>query len=213
MKILIAEDNLVPRKILVDHLTKWGYEIIVTKDGDEAWEVLKEDDAPSLAILDWIMPGKDGTELCRDLRALNKKSFTYIILLTANERSEDIVEGLNSGADDYITKPFNSSELKSRVQAGIRIIELEEKLQNKIGELETALNEIKTLEGILPMCAWCKKVRDDSNYWHQVEEYIKARSNTEISHGICPDCYDSYLEENDLNDEPDEKKKEETTTK
>ena len=126
MKILIAEDNLVPRKILTDHLTKWGYEVIVTKDGDEAWNVLKEDDAPSLAILDWIMPGKEGTELCKDLRTLHKKSFTYVILLTANERSEDIVEGLNSGADDYIIKPFNANELHSRVKAGVRIIELEE---------------------------------------------------------------------------------------
>lgn len=198
MKILIAEDNKIPRKILIDHLNRWNYEVVVTEDGEQAWNVLKEENAPSLAILDWVMPKMEGIEVCRKLRALNKKTFTYVILLTANERKEDIVEGLNAGADDYITKPFNSNELQSRVNAGVRIVKLEEELHTKIDELEEAFKNINTLERIIPMCAWCKKIRDDSNFWLQVEDYISSHSDSEFTHSICPGCLDDYCKENDL---------------
>ena len=198
MKVLIAEDNLTFRKILKGNLTKWDYEVIVTEDGNAAWEILRQEDAPHLAILDWIMPGKEGIDICADLRKLNKSSFTYIILLTANDRKEDIIQGFDAGADDYIIKPFNANELRSRVSAGARIVKLESALQENILELKNAIDNIKKLEGIIPMCAWCKKIRDDSNYWMQVEDYISSHSDSQFTHGICPDCYDKFASENDI---------------
>jgi len=128
MKILIAEDNKTSRKILESTLKKWGYDIISVPDGNAAWQILKTDDAPQLAILDWVMPGIDGLELCKRIRLKNKKLYSYIIMLTAKVDKEDIIKGLDAGADDYINKPFYPFELKARIKAGIRIIDLQTKL-------------------------------------------------------------------------------------
>lgn len=128
MRILIAEDDPVSRRILEAKLVKWGYEVVTTCDGDEAWSALQAKDAPRLAILDWMMPGVNGVELCRRMRADAGEPYTYIILLTALQREEDLVTGMEAGADDYITKPFKSNELQMRVRAGRRIIELQDAL-------------------------------------------------------------------------------------
>ncbi len=128
MKVLIAEDDGVSRKILSRTLEKWGYEVIVAEDGDCAWSVLERDDSPNLAILDWEMPGRDGVEVCRQVRQLQREAYTYILLLTARTDQEDIINGLQAGADDYITKPFNKHELEVRLRAGKRIVELQHKL-------------------------------------------------------------------------------------
>lgn len=128
MRILIAEDDPVSRRILEARLVKWGYEVVVTCDGNEAWLALQASDAPRLAILDWMMPGVDGVELCKRMRAESTASYTYIILLTALQREENLVTGMEAGADDYITKPFKSNELQVRIRAGRRIIELQEAL-------------------------------------------------------------------------------------
>ncbi len=190
MRILIAEDDIVSRKVLTSFLEKWGYEVIAVENGNDAIEILKGENAPNFAILDWMMPDKDGTEVCQWLREQDKGAFVYVILLTAKTEKDDIVAGLSSGADDYITKPFNQAELKQRVKAGERIITLETKLQSKISELEDALQNIKQLQGILPICAWCKKIRGDDEYWHNVEDYISSHSDTDFTHGICPECLD-----------------------
>ncbi len=128
MKILIAEDDPISRRLLEAKLVKWGYDVVVTTDGNEALEALQAKDAPELAILDWMMPGMDGVELCRKIRAERKEPYTYIILLTALHRDEDLIAGMEAGADDYITKPFKSNELKVRLRAGRRIIELQNEL-------------------------------------------------------------------------------------
>jgi len=128
MRVLIADDEAISRKILEDSLTKWGYEVLVTRDGNEAWDVLQRDDAPNLVVLDWVMPGLDGIEICKKLRASNSSNYVYIILLTAKSAREDIIKGLESGADDYVIKPFNSEELKYRIKIGQRIIELEQRI-------------------------------------------------------------------------------------
>jgi two-component system cell cycle response regulator len=128
MRILIAEDDPVSRRLLEAKLVKWGYEVIVTKDGNEAWKALQKTDAPHLAILDWMMPGMDGVEVCRTVRENIKEPYTYIILLTALQQEEDLVAGMEAGADDYIAKPFKSNELKVRLRAGRRIIELQNEL-------------------------------------------------------------------------------------
>jgi two-component system, cell cycle response regulator len=128
VKILIAEDDPAFRNLLVTLLAKWGYDVLAAKDGDEAWCILQSEDAPQLAILDWRMPGKDGLEICRGIRSGKTAPYTYIILLTAQDRSRDIVAGMEAGADDYITKPFRTNELKARLRAGERIIEQQNEL-------------------------------------------------------------------------------------
>jgi len=128
MKVLIAEDDAISRRMLEAFLVKWGYEVVVTTQGEEAWRVLQANDAPQIAILDWMMPGKDGVELCRCVRQRTGRAYTYLILLTARGHKQDIVEGIEAGADDYVTKPFDPFELRARLRAGRRIIELQEQL-------------------------------------------------------------------------------------
>ena len=128
MKILIAEDEPVSRRLLESWLTMWGHELTITTDGSQAWDVLQQPDAPKLAILDRMMPGLEGLEVCRKARELPHGKLTYIIILTTKGRKEDIVEGLEAGANDYITKPFDHEELRARVQVGIRVVDLQDRL-------------------------------------------------------------------------------------
>lgn len=223
MRILAAEDDAVTRRMLQAALGKWGHEVTLTANGSEAWDVLQQPDAPSLLILDWLMPGIDGVEICRRVRQRDEligatvKSPTsnvegrgssveghcrlstlgprhsaippaYIILLTSRSGKDDIVEGLQAGADDYVTKPFDHAELRARVQVGARVVQLQSVLAARVRELEEAMSSVKTLEGLLPICCYCNKIRDDGNYWHRVESYITGRANVRFSHGICPDC-------------------------
>jgi diguanylate cyclase (GGDEF)-like protein len=128
MRVLAAEDNPVFQSVLRTMLTKWGYDGMVVRDGQEAWQVLRSPDAPRLAILDWMMPGMDGVEVCRRVRAELREPYIYILLLTARTEAQDLVEGMDAGADDYLTKPFNAHELRVRLRAGRRIIDLQEQL-------------------------------------------------------------------------------------
>jgi two-component system cell cycle response regulator len=128
MQILIADDSLVSRHLLEATLRTWGYEVVVACDGAEAWKCLERDDAPALAILDWMMPGLTGPEVCRLVRQKAKEPYTYILLLTSRSLKEDVVEGMDSGADDYLTKPFDQHELKVRLRAGTRIVDLQAQL-------------------------------------------------------------------------------------
>src|SRR5215475_6172927 len=128
MRILIADDSIVSRHLLDATLRKWGYEVIVASDGVEAWNELQKETAPSLAILDWVMPGLTGPEVCHLVRQRNREQYTYVLLLTSKSLKEDLIEGMEAGADDYITKPFDQHELKVRLRAGTRIIDLEDKL-------------------------------------------------------------------------------------
>jgi two-component system cell cycle response regulator len=128
MKILAAEDNLIFQSILRNLLTKWGYDVVSAGNGMEAWQILQSEDAPRLAILDWMMPGMDGVEVCRRLRASNHEPYIYTLLLTARTESVDLVQGMEAGADDYLRKPLNTMELRARLRAGRRIVELQEQL-------------------------------------------------------------------------------------
>jgi diguanylate cyclase (GGDEF)-like protein len=146
MKILIAEDDSVTRRVLEVTLAKWGYEVIVARDGDEALAALQSTEAPPLAILDWMMPGKDGIEVCGKVRQSPSATPTYIILLTAKTEKEDVVAGLDAGADDYLTKPFERSELRARIEVGVRVVNLQKKLAKRVEELNLALVELKKAE-------------------------------------------------------------------
>ena len=188
MKILIAEDDLVSRRLLATHLDKWGHEAVITTDGLAAWEALQAPDAPRLAILDWMMPGMAGVEVCRRARERTAAPPLYIILLTARADRRDTIDGLTAGADDYVVKPFDAGELRARVDVGIRVVELQAELATRIVDLEEARDRVDRLHGILPICTYCKKVRSDSNSWHQVEAYVSAHSSVRFNHGVCPDC-------------------------
>jgi diguanylate cyclase (GGDEF)-like protein len=135
MKILIADDDPVSSRLLDRLLVKWGYEVIAAHDGSEAWEVLQAENAPRVALLDWIMPGIDGLEICRRVRARSSQPYVYIMLLTANDKVGNLVEGLESGADDYLTKPFHPQELRARLRVGLRMLDLESRLVEALESL------------------------------------------------------------------------------
>lgn len=194
MPILIAEDDATSRIVLERTLQGWGHEVVSTRDGSETWAVLQQEGAPKLAVLDWMMPGLEGPEVCRRLRALARPVPIYVILLTAKGLTSDIVTGLESGADDYLTKPFDRQELRSRIRVGERMIALQQGLADRVHELELALSQVKQLKGLLPICSYCKAVRDDRNYWQRVETYIAGHSDARFSHGICPDCWKQVIE-------------------
>lgn len=193
MRVLIAEDDLVSRRMLERFLAKWGYEVLSAESGTEAWDILQREDAPHLIILDWMMPGIGGVELCRTIRKSRQPSPAHIILVTAKAGKDDVIEGLEGGADDYVTKPFSQAELQARIKSGERVVELQLRLARRVAELERALANVKQLQGLLPICSYCKKIRDDSNYWKNVEAYISEQTEAEFSHGICPDCFEEYI--------------------
>jgi DNA-binding response OmpR family regulator len=193
MRILIAEDDAVSRCRLEATLRKWGYEVLAVEDGLAAWEVLQGEMPPPLAILDWMMPGMDGIEVCRKVRERSPSRPLYIIVLTARGSREDVVAGLQAGGDDYVTKPFDREELHARVKVGLRVLQLQMNLADRVRELEEALARVKQLQGLLPICSYCKKIRDDQNYWQQVEGYISEHSDAVFSHGICPDCFEKFV--------------------
>ena len=149
MKILIAEDDPVSSRVLSTSLIKWGHEVVATGNGLEAWQALQEDNAPQLAILDWMMPGMAGPEVCRKVRQEITTSPIYLILLTAMSRKQDVVAGLEAGADDYLTKPFDRHELRVRLQTGVRIVELQSSLRERVRELEAAIVERQRAEDAL----------------------------------------------------------------
>ena len=188
MRVLIAEDDFTSQSILTAALKKNGHEVIAVSNGVEAWEALQQPDAPSLVILDWLMPEMDGIEVCRRIRALKTEEYIYIIMLTVKDEMRDVIAGLDAGADDYISKPYDPGELRARVDVGRRMLELHAKLAVQMRELQTAMENIKTLKGLVPICCHCKGIRDDKGYWNKIEKYILEHTDAELTHGICPDC-------------------------
>jgi sigma-B regulation protein RsbU (phosphoserine phosphatase) len=183
MRILIADDDRMSTLMLERTLSEWGFEVVVAHDGIAAWERLVGTEPPALAIVDWMMPGIDGIELCRRIRATPRPAPVYVILLTARTSRQDLVAGLEAGADDYLTKPFDPDELRARIHVGQRTLGL--------------IANIKQLTGLLPICSYCKRIRSDHNYWEQVESYISDHTDVLFSHGICPSCLEKALEEVD----------------
>jgi len=189
MRVLVAEDDVVSKRVLEATLIKLGFEVTGVSDGASALKILLKPDAPKLAIIDWMMPEMDGVEVCRRIREQPSVEPAYIILLTAKADKNSICIGLDSGADDYLSKPFDREELRARLHVGRRMVELQQSLADRVLALEVSLAQVKQLQGLLPMCSYCKNIRDDQNYWQQVESYIAARSEVTFSHGICPGCY------------------------
>ena len=197
MRAIIADDDRIGREMVSRALAKYRFTVASVGDGDEAWQHLKTAEGPTLAVLDWMMPGLNGPEICRRVRAERPLANMYLVLLTALEGRKDIVAGLDAGADDYIVKPFDPDELRARVQVGVRVLTLQEKLSDRVTALEAALSRVKRLQGLLPICSYCKRIRGDDQYWQSVDAYIAEHSDAEFSHGICPPCYEEAQKEVD----------------
>ena len=192
MKLLIAEDDRVFCRLLRD-LLEPEYDIVTANDGDQAWEVLQSEGRPRMAVLDWMMPGLEGPSICRKVRAHSATALTYLLLVTARESVKDVVAGLEAGADDYVTKPFDPQVFRARLRVGKRIVELQSALAERVDELQDALARVRVLQGLLPICSYCKRIRDDRNYWQQLETYFTEHSDATFTHGVCPDCYEKRV--------------------
>ena len=175
MKVLAVEDDPVARAILRRTLERLGHEVVEAKDGEEAWEAwLRE--KPRVAVSDWQMPRLDGLGLCKRFRAQEGRDYVYFILLTAtNDSAHNRRAAAEAGVDDFLTKPIELSRLWARLRVAERILKY--------------TTQVHRLEEMMPMCSYCKKIRDDQNYWQQIESYINERTGTEISHSVCPECY------------------------
>ncbi|MBF0477703.1 MAG: response regulator [Deltaproteobacteria bacterium] len=186
-KVLVVDDVPLNLRIIADTL-KDQCTIVAALDGEKALSLAGTDPMPDLILLDVMMPGMDGYEVCQRLQQSEKTRGIPVIFLTARTNPDDIVKGFEVGAVDYVTKPFNASELRARVLTHL-------KLKMTIARLEESLSEIKRLSGLLPICGHCKKIRSDDGYWQQVEAYISEHSEVKFSHGICPECVEKYYPE------------------
>jgi sigma-B regulation protein RsbU (phosphoserine phosphatase) len=194
MTILVADDHETNRKLLSAVLSAEGYTVRQVSDGGQALAELHAATEPLIGLIDWQMPVQIGPEVCRAARQAPNAALLFLILVTARGSMEDVVAGLNSGANDYVTKPFVEAELLARVRIGVRMLELQQTLANRVQELETALAQVKQLHGLLPICSYCKSIRDDRNYWRDVENYIAEHSPVQFSHGVCPDCFTKHVQ-------------------
>jgi len=192
VKVLLAEDDPLYARLL-QRLLEDEYEVMLARDGVEAWEALQVEDPPQLAVLDWLMPRRDGIEVCRQVRQQPAMASTYMILLTSRDHIKDILTGFEAGADDYLVKPCDPGELRARVRVGRRVVELQSALEAHVAQLQQALTSVRQLQGLLPICAYCKRIRNDENYWEQLETYVSEHSQATFSHGICPNCYQSIM--------------------
>ena len=195
LRVLIADDDPIARRFLESAVSRAGYEPVVVSAGDEAWRVLGAEDGPGVAVLDWMMPGLTGIEVCEKVRAEGLRIPPYLIVLTSRGATDDVVRALRAGADDHITKPFDLEELRARLAVGVRIVTLQRQLADRILALEEALAHVQQLQGLIPICAWCRQVRSDGDFWEQVESYLARRSGLQFSHAICPTCRKRELDE------------------
>jgi len=180
MKIIVAEDDPVSRARATALLQALGHDTIVCENGLEAWKAFDEEPV-RLIISDWNMPGMDGIELCKRVRERPKTEYTFFILVTGeNTTDADYDNAIRENVDDFLVKPLDRSAIWRRLRVAERIL--------------TYATEIRQLKTLIPICMYCKKIRDDSDYWEQMENYIHQHTGSDFSHGICPDCYTKYME-------------------
>jgi len=179
MKILVAEDDPVSVKILQITLEHYGHQVAVSASGGEAWETFDQEPV-RVVVSDWMMPGMDGLELCQKIRGRAKTDYTYFILLTAINTSRDnLRQAMDAGVDDFLKKPLDREAIMMRLRVAERILEF--------------TTQIRQLKELLPICMYCKRIRDDQDYWQQVESYIHTYTGSNFSHGICPECFSQQM--------------------
>jgi DNA-binding response OmpR family regulator len=175
VKILAVEDDAVARAVLRKALHRLGHEVIEAHDGEAAWARLQAEPV-RVVVSDWMMPRSDGLELCRQIRGRAGQEYIYFILLTSRDATEENSRAAaDAGVDDFLTKPLDLAELWTRLRVAERILGY--------------TRQVRQLEELLPICSYCKKIRDDQNYWQQMEGYISERTGSDFSHSVCPDCY------------------------
>ncbi len=180
MKILAVEDDAVARTVLRQALLRLGHESVEAADGQAAWELLQQNDTVRVVVSDWMMPRADGLDLCRRIRKRTNAEYIYFILLTSRDATaENQSSAADAGVDDFLTKPLDLPELWTRLRVAERILRY--------------TTQVRQLEEMLPICSYCKKIRDDQNYWQQLEGYISERTGSDFSHSVCPDCYQRVL--------------------
>jgi DNA-binding response OmpR family regulator len=192
--ILAADDDRITQRALARAITACGWTPQVVGSGDEALSVLEQGDGPLVAILDWIMPGLAGVDVCREVRKVDRDVQPYLIIATVRDQTSEVIDALDAGADDYMIKPIEPHELQARVRAGLRTVALQQTLAARVAELKRTLSHVKELSGLLPICAFCKRIRDDQDYWQTVEEYLTRHTDVSFSHGFCPSCIKVHLE-------------------
>jgi phosphoserine phosphatase RsbU/P len=178
MRILVVEDDFDARDLLQVMLGLDGHQVVTAVNGEEGWTKF-QDDQFSVVISDWLMPETDGLELCQRIRASETTRYCYVILLTALQGKSNYLEAMRAGADDFVPKPYDADELRARLLVAERIVGLQ--------------HRVKRLEGILPTCMYCKKIRDERDQWVHIEQYITQRTEASFSHGVCPVCYENHV--------------------
>ncbi len=179
LKVHIVEDDPSTRRLLENLTNLLGYDTASYDNGDEAWDTFAVED-PKIVISDWKIPGKDGLELCRRLRQMQSETYTYFILVTAQRRSRGNLElALEAGVDDFLKKPIGSDEIWNRLRVAERILSFN--------------RQVKTLESLIPICAYCKKVRNETDLWEQIEQYVNERTGADFTHSICPPCLEKHV--------------------
>jgi len=197
IKILVVDDDDNIRFATARIVRAAGYQVWEAATGAQCMECV-EKERPDLVLLDVVLPDVDGTALCKQIKTDERFEGAFVVLISGQRiGSEEQAEGLEGGADGYITRPISNRELLARVNAMVRILTAERERDRLILELREALEKVKTLSGLLPICAHCKKIRDDKGYWNQVEGYLSAHSELKFSHGICPECAKKYYPEFD----------------
>lgn len=178
MKILIVDDDPIARTVLTAALQRFDHEVVATNGGEEAWRIFQRDPL-RVVVSDWMMPEVDGLELCRRIRAHGGDYVYFILLTNLSDSNENVQMAIDAGVDDFLRKPVDRFDLGTRLRVAGRILEF--------------TRQVRQLEEFLPICTYCKKIRDDKNYWNQLEGYINRRTGTQFSHAVCPDCVESVI--------------------
>jgi DNA-binding response OmpR family regulator len=188
VKILIAEDEYTTRLMVQVCLENWGYSIESVEDGKKAWDIINQKNPPQIAVLDWEMPGISGIELCRKIKSLDRSSPIHVILLTARDSKNDISQGFEAGADDYITKPFNDDELGARIRVAERIVTIQSSLNSSLEELREALDMVQSFEEPVAVCRKCKKIGAFDGSWRTPEKLLEYPVDPRFIQLDCPSC-------------------------
>jgi phosphoserine phosphatase RsbU/P len=193
MRILVVNADPAAQPVLSGHLRGLGHEVVETDDGESAWALFTTSPIECV-ISDWRMRGLEGPELCRRIRGAADRAWSYVMLLTSRDDKGAFLEGIDAGADDCLSTPIDLDLLHARLHVANRVLALERSQRDQIDRLRTAIHEVDTLRGILPICMYCKRIKDGPDTWQAIEAYVASHSDARFSHGVCPACYVARVE-------------------